>query len=87
MLILHFSCEQVKKVAQTSAAMVSLVMVTSPIGEIMELQDELRLALALGRLLVEDAEEYSPCRNDEAVNHNDYLVYRTPLDYLIQTGS
>jgi hypothetical protein len=52
----------------------------------MEIKEELQLALELGRLLVEDVEEYIPYENGEAVNHGEYLKYSSPLDYLIQTS-
>lgn len=84
MLILNFFRRQVKKVLQSPRIVVSLVM-TNPHNGV-ELQDELRLALDLGLSLIGDAESYVPYTTGEAVNHNDYLVYNSPLDYLIQKG-
>lgn len=71
--------------AQNARIVVSLGMTNKCLTEV-SIDSELKLALELGRLLVEDVEEYVPYANGEAVNHGEYLKYNSPLDYLIQTS-
>lgn len=62
------------------------IVVALGMEQTIEIEKELQLALELGRLLVEDVEEYVPYENGEAVNHGKYLKYHSPLDYLIQNS-